>query len=200
MFVNVNKVGKFSCPTFIMHGSVDEVIAQEHGKELYENLAKIYQYTPCWIDGANHHDIIDKLGIELYMKQLNDFIKYCQQFIHGKKLKEDENNLTVSLKENVETKVDKEKPMCVIQVQLLDGKKIKGQFNFTQTIGDVYSWVGESSGIKEKDFVLTNSVSNMSTISSFSSSSSFTHHTLDDLSETIKHSDVGGSSLIQKKK
>jgi len=75
MFCNVNKIGLVSCPVFIIHGGVDEVINQEHGKELFSNIPKNYQYTPKWIPEANHHDIIDTLGIKEYLKLLNDFLK-----------------------------------------------------------------------------------------------------------------------------
>lgn len=197
MFVNLNKVGKFTAPTFIMHGSVDEVINQEHGKELYENLPKSYQYTPCWIDGANHHDIIDILGLDTYMKNLTEFIKYCQQFHQGKKLNEDK-HLSISFKENVDTKYDKDKPSTTIQVQLLDGKKVKGHFNLTQTVGDLYLWVGETCGLKDKEFILSQSVQSIST--TFTSSGSFSHQPLDDFTKTIKEVEIQNSSLIQKKK
>jgi abhydrolase domain-containing protein 17 len=46
MFNNIIKVPKFTSPTYIMHGSIDEVIDQEHGRELYKALPLKYQYTP----------------------------------------------------------------------------------------------------------------------------------------------------------
>jgi hypothetical protein len=38
MFCNINKVPKFKCPCYIMHGTKDDVIAVDHGKGAFEQL------------------------------------------------------------------------------------------------------------------------------------------------------------------
>jgi abhydrolase domain-containing protein 17 len=44
MFININKTSKFSAPVFIMHGSVDQVIAQQHGIELFASVPDKYKW------------------------------------------------------------------------------------------------------------------------------------------------------------
>jgi len=190
MFVNINKVGKFTCPTFILHGSVDEVIPQEHGKELFENVPKEFQYTPLWIDGANHHDIIDVLSLDAYMKSLSDFIKFCQFNLGGKKLNE-QSSTVIQIKDRVDTKADINKPTCKVFVQFLDGSKIKAVFNLKQNIEDVYDYVSESTSLKNSDFYLTKTVCEQSSI---------THVKLANMKQTIEEAEINNSVIVQKKK
>jgi abhydrolase domain-containing protein 17 len=46
LFVNINKIPNVNAPVFILHGDQDQVISQEHGKELYKALPEEFRYPP----------------------------------------------------------------------------------------------------------------------------------------------------------
>ncbi|CAH8463249.1 unnamed protein product [Heterobilharzia americana] len=54
-FTNIDKVSRILSPTLIIHGTDDEIIGIDHGKELYSRLT--YPLEPAWIEGAGHNDI-----------------------------------------------------------------------------------------------------------------------------------------------
>lgn len=78
MFDNLDRMSKIRCPVYIMHGKRDNVIPVYHGMELYRNVREPYRYPPCWVEGANHNTILEKMSLKVYMERLNAFINYCQ--------------------------------------------------------------------------------------------------------------------------
>ncbi|CAH8825514.1 unnamed protein product [Trichobilharzia szidati] len=54
-FTNIDKVSRILSPTLIIHGTDDEIIGIDHGRELYSRLT--YPLEPAWIEGAGHNDI-----------------------------------------------------------------------------------------------------------------------------------------------
>ncbi|CAL8104969.1 unnamed protein product [Calicophoron daubneyi] len=54
-FTNIDKVSRIVSPTLVIHGTDDEIIGINHGRELYSRLP--YPLEPAWIEGAGHNDI-----------------------------------------------------------------------------------------------------------------------------------------------
>lgn len=63
IFPNIDRVGKFQVPTFVVHGQLDQVISWEHGKQIYDSLPDkvddqpLKHPDPWWIDDSGHNDI-----------------------------------------------------------------------------------------------------------------------------------------------
>jgi len=72
IFPNVSRIKDVGCPTFIMHGTNDEVVPFRHGKGLYEALPEDLRYPPFWAENMGHNNI------ELDMTSV--FIKKLQRF------------------------------------------------------------------------------------------------------------------------
>jgi fermentation-respiration switch protein FrsA (DUF1100 family) len=81
MFRNVDRIDKVTCPVFIIHGKVDEVVPYQHGTTLYKKAQ--YQYTPLFIDYAGHNNILEIMSVERYLKQVFKFIVYLNEFRSG---------------------------------------------------------------------------------------------------------------------
>jgi len=73
LFANVDKIAKIKAPVFIIHGSVDQVVPQFHGKELYNQIPQKYAFEPYWISGAGHNDIEYRFHEE-YLSKLRGFL------------------------------------------------------------------------------------------------------------------------------
>lgn len=57
-FQNYAKIGRVRCRTFIMHGTVDEVVPFWHGQTLHDALAKRnLAATPFWAEGCGHNNM-----------------------------------------------------------------------------------------------------------------------------------------------
>jgi fermentation-respiration switch protein FrsA (DUF1100 family) len=66
VFCNIKKVHKIKCPVLIVHGTRDDVVSQEHGKELFKRCRR--PHRPFWVKGAHHNDI-----------ETSYFQEYCQR-------------------------------------------------------------------------------------------------------------------------
>ncbi|RTG84196.1 uncharacterized protein DC041_0000089 [Schistosoma bovis] len=53
--LTIDKVSRILSPTLIIHGTDDEIIGIDHGRELYSRLTNPLE--PAWIEGAGHNDI-----------------------------------------------------------------------------------------------------------------------------------------------
>jgi predicted esterase len=53
LFLNINKIHRVKAPVLIFHGEKDNVINQEHGKELYKAIPEIFKYQPEWVKDAS---------------------------------------------------------------------------------------------------------------------------------------------------
>jgi len=71
IFANQDKISKINAPVFIVHGSNDVVINQNHGRQLHTLLK--YPYEPIWIDGAGHNDI-EADYFDQYISKMRQFI------------------------------------------------------------------------------------------------------------------------------
>lgn len=61
----------------MFHGEKDEVVPYHHGKNLYEKVLEKSKYKFISLEHANHHDIIEQLGLYNYLTTILEFIKFC---------------------------------------------------------------------------------------------------------------------------
>ncbi|KAG2378046.1 hypothetical protein C9374_008668 [Naegleria lovaniensis] len=76
MFCNINRIPNVKAPVIIFHGTNDDVVPYDHGKELYSNVQKQYQYKFISIENGSHHDIIERLTLKTYIQTLRGFLAY----------------------------------------------------------------------------------------------------------------------------
>lgn len=57
-FLTKDKIGKLRCPIQIFHGKADDLIAVEHGMELFA-MIRNKSIAPVWKDGADHNNILN---------------------------------------------------------------------------------------------------------------------------------------------
>ncbi|XP_074563120.1 uncharacterized protein LOC141819767 [Curcuma longa] len=69
IFKNIDKIRLVNCPTFVIHGTADDIVDWTHGKRLWE-LSK-EKYDPLWIKGGGH------CNLETYP----EYIKHLKKFI-----------------------------------------------------------------------------------------------------------------------
>ena len=72
LFLNKVKIEQVHKPTLIIHGSYDQTIPVEEGKELYQNSGA-QDKEILVIDGAGHNDVM-MLNQKLYFDTIKSFI------------------------------------------------------------------------------------------------------------------------------
>eukprot|EP00004_Rigifila_ramosa_P015444 TRINITY_DN3577_c0_g1_i3.p1 TRINITY_DN3577_c0_g1~~TRINITY_DN3577_c0_g1_i3.p1 ORF type:complete len:139 (-),score=27.93 TRINITY_DN3577_c0_g1_i3:10-426(-) len=55
IFPNIDKAASIVCPTFIMHGTADEVVPFSHGETLSTRFPNLYQFWP--VPNMHHNDL-----------------------------------------------------------------------------------------------------------------------------------------------
>lgn len=70
-FNNLSKIKKVSCPTLVIHGSLDKVIPVEMGEAIFNSSKSEKQFIT--IDGANHNDLSTRYQ-EYYWPPIKRFI------------------------------------------------------------------------------------------------------------------------------
>lgn len=70
-FCNIKKIHKVKCPVLIVHGTRDEVVPLQHGKELFKLCRR--PHRPFWVKGAMHNDI-EIAYFQEYCQRLQDFV------------------------------------------------------------------------------------------------------------------------------
>jgi len=63
VFPNVSRIKEVGCPTFIMHGTQDEVVPFRHGKGLYNSLPENIRYPPFWAEKMGHNNIGNSINM-----------------------------------------------------------------------------------------------------------------------------------------
>jgi pimeloyl-ACP methyl ester carboxylesterase len=71
-FKNYEKIAKIQCPVAIVHGTADEVVPCQNGRNLYDSLKN--PYTPLWLEGYGHNNMPHPRVFE-YVKS---FVQSCQ--------------------------------------------------------------------------------------------------------------------------
>lgn len=77
LFQNVERIGAVRCPIFFIHGKVDEVVPFSHGQKLHNMCT--HKVDPLWIDYAGHNNIMEVLGVDMYIKRLKKFITQLKE-------------------------------------------------------------------------------------------------------------------------
>mmetsp|Transcript_102968 Transcript_102968/g.165856 ORF Transcript_102968/g.165856 Transcript_102968/m.165856 type:complete len:146 (-) Transcript_102968:91-528(-) len=70
-FCNIKKLPKVRCPVLIIHGTRDDVVSLQHGKELFKLCRR--PHRPFWVKGAQHNDI-ETSYFQEYCQRLQDFV------------------------------------------------------------------------------------------------------------------------------
>jgi len=78
IFANLDKIHKIKAPVFIIHGTADEVISVEHGRELYRRLPSSIAYPPWIIEGAEHNNI-EFSFFESFLMKLREFLNELEK-------------------------------------------------------------------------------------------------------------------------
>jgi esterase/lipase len=78
LFPNVDRVGDFTCPVYIIHGSNDSIVPFYHGQTLFQTLPDTTKCVPFWAQGAGHNNI-EKDMSTAYIKRLLQFIRQCHR-------------------------------------------------------------------------------------------------------------------------
>merc|ERR1712187_433086 len=57
MFANVDKIGQVRCPTYVVHGTKDEIIPFWHAEDLVNNCRKGVAYPPFIVENGGHNNL-----------------------------------------------------------------------------------------------------------------------------------------------
>jgi len=57
MFPNVDKIGKVRCPTYVVHGTKDEIIPFWHAEDLVKNCRQGVAYPPFIVEDGGHNNL-----------------------------------------------------------------------------------------------------------------------------------------------
>ncbi|CAM9549251.1 unnamed protein product, partial [Chrysoparadoxa australica] len=75
LFANVDRLHEARCPTFVIHGTRDEVVPFWHGQELFFATKTRWRAKPFWVDGAGHNNIESTLHeYGTFFSRINDFL------------------------------------------------------------------------------------------------------------------------------
>lgn len=77
MFPNVDKIGKVSCPTYVIHGKEDEIVPFWHGEDLVGNCKKHCQYPPYWVDHGKHNNL-EIVAKQQFYDNFLEFLKWLE--------------------------------------------------------------------------------------------------------------------------
>lgn len=94
---SIDKIGRIQSPTLIIHGTEDEIIGIDHGRELFAHLS--YPLEPAWIEGAGHNDI--ELFSE-YTTRLEKF--FNEDLLYADKIRDDKKITTSGDHELIKSK------------------------------------------------------------------------------------------------
>lgn len=75
LFPNVDRIVNVAVPTFIIHGTKDEIVPFWNGEQLFLACPPEYRAKPYWVDGAGHNNI------ESYSKNSVDFFAAITEFL-----------------------------------------------------------------------------------------------------------------------
>ncbi|KAL7551604.1 hypothetical protein ACHAWF_014797 [Thalassiosira exigua] len=78
LFPNVDRVGDFTCPVYVIHGSQDAIVPFYHGQRLFQALPDSSKTVPFWARGAGHNNIEMDMPTA-YVKRLQQFVRQCDR-------------------------------------------------------------------------------------------------------------------------
>ena len=74
-FPNVDLAQSIRCPTFIIHGTIDEVVPFWHGQDLFNAVRPEWRAKPFWVEGAGHNNI------EALLRSTGAFVDCLAEFL-----------------------------------------------------------------------------------------------------------------------
>ncbi|KAL9179058.1 hypothetical protein ACHAXT_000100 [Thalassiosira profunda] len=78
LFPNIDRVGDFTCPAYVIHGSNDGIVPFYHGQTLFQNIPDTSKMVPFWARGAGHNNIEMDMPTA-YVKRLQQFVRQCDR-------------------------------------------------------------------------------------------------------------------------
>jgi hypothetical protein len=79
-FDSAARMGRVTCPVFVVHGGKDDVIPQWHGRELYRLAPDPKLHL--WVESAGHNDLMEVAGTR-YWERLGEFMTLVRAHGHG---------------------------------------------------------------------------------------------------------------------
>jgi len=78
MFANIDRIANIHCPTFIIHGQIDEIVSVQHAIELYKKAGN--KVRPLIVPNGGHNNLEEYS--KDYFKRMNEFIENVQSNIN----------------------------------------------------------------------------------------------------------------------
>lgn len=80
LFANGDKILLVECPTYIVHGTHDEIVPVWHGQDLYKSQKARkpeLAYEPFWIEGGGHNNL-EIMARQPFYERLVEFLRYLE--------------------------------------------------------------------------------------------------------------------------
>jgi len=74
-FPNIDYAPHIKTPTFIIHGTQDEVVPFWHGQDLFLSVPQPWRAKPFWVEGAGHNNI------EALLRPTGAFVDKISEFL-----------------------------------------------------------------------------------------------------------------------
>lgn len=78
MFPNVDKIGDVKCPTYIVHGTKDEIIPHYHAEDLVKNCRSGVAYPPYMIENGGHNNL-EIIARQPFYDNFSKFLQWLQK-------------------------------------------------------------------------------------------------------------------------
>lgn len=77
-FPNIDRIKRFDCPVYIVHGNRDEIVHISHAHRLYEACVN-KDFEPYFVEMAGHNNI-EKYAKD-YLQRIRKFIEHVDQWV-----------------------------------------------------------------------------------------------------------------------
>lgn len=114
-FPNVDRVGNFDCPIYIVHGNRDEIVHISHAHRLWEACAN-KNFEPYFVELAGHNNI-EKFAKD-YLLRIRNFIEHVDNWVAEK-------NRRIAEQEALELQYQREAE----QYEMFEQQRMIGNFN-----------------------------------------------------------------------
>jgi len=77
-YPNDKRCRKATCPTFVIHGQVDDIVPFHHGHRLCEMTPSEYRWPGYFPPGAGHNNIVE-MNTTMYFQELFKFLRHVAE-------------------------------------------------------------------------------------------------------------------------